>query len=221
MNEMISITVPPVSNLSDLMEALQAAAKEHSLLLNIDYERMLRDFDCLWMIARARIRLSRFPTGPLTVKTWLRKPSAAVSIRDYALFDGEEELGSAVYSWTLVHARERKIVSMKTIPPIWNAPTVSPERKDVLRHLALPEQLPEAAVWQVSKDELDENGHVNNVHYVRHAEALCPGCHNLEVIYNRECFAGERLFLQCADGFVLGVREDGAESFRARFWRNV
>ena len=221
MNEMISITVPPVSTLSEAMEALQLAAKEHSLLLKIDYERMLREYQCLWMIARARIRLSRFPKGPLTVKTWLRKPSAAVSIRDYALFDGEEEIGSAVYSWTLVHAKERKIVNMKTVAPVWDAPTVSPERKEALKHLALPEQLPEAAVWQISKDELDENGHVNNVHYIRHAEALCPGCHNLEVIYNRECFAGERLFLQCADGFVRGMREDGAESFRARFWRNI
>ncbi len=221
MNERISVTVPPVHTLAEVMEALQLAAKEHSLLLQIDYERMLRDYQCLWMIARVRIRLSRFPTGPLTVKTWLRKPSAAVSIRDYALFDGEEEIGSAVYSWTLVHATERKIVSMKTIPPVWNAPTLLPERQDSLRHLALPEQLPEAAVWQISKEELDDNGHVNNVHYIRHAEALCRDCHNLEVIYNRECFAGERLFLQCADGYVRGVREDGAESFRARFWRNV
>lgn len=221
MKELYSITVPSVNRLSEVMEALQLAAKEHSLLLQIDYNRMLQEYQCLWMIARARIRLSRFPQGDLTVKTWLRKPSAAVSIRDYALFDGEDEIGSAVYSWTLVHAKERKIVSMKTIPPVWNAPTLSPERKDVLRHLALPEQLSEAAVWQISKDELDENGHVNNVHYVRHGEALCRGCHNLEVIYNRECFAGDRLFLQCADGYVRGVREDGTESFRARFWRNV
>lgn len=221
MKELLSITVPPVSTLSETMEALQLAAKEHSLILHIDYDRMLQEYQCLWMIARARIRLSHFPTGPLTVQTWLRKPSAAVSIRDYALFDGEREIGSAVYSWTLVHAKERKIVNMKTVAPVWDAPTVSPERKDSLRHLTLPEQLSEAAVWQVSKTELDENGHVNNVHYIRHAEELCPGCHNLEVIYNRECFAGERLFLQCADGHVVGVKEDGAESFRARFWRNV
>ena len=221
MEELLTVTVPPVRTLSEVMEALQLAAKEHSLLLHIDYERILREFACLWMIARARIRLSRFPQGELTIKTWLRKPSAAVSIRDYALFDGDEEIGSAVYSWTLVHAGERKIVSMKTVAPVWNAPTLVPERQEVLRHLALPEHLPEVAVWQIGKEELDENGHVNNVQYVRRAEALCQGCHNLEVIYNRECFAGERLFLQCADGFVRGVREDGAESFRARFWRNV
>ena len=59
------------------------------------------------------------------------------------------------------------------------------------------------------------------MHYIRHAEALCPDCNCLEVIYDRECFAGETLHLQAQDGFVRGVKENGEESFRARFWREV
>ena len=171
------------------------------------------------MIARARIQLTRFPAKELRIQTWLRKPSAAVSIRDYAIFDGEEEIGAAVYSWTLVHTTERKILNMKSIPPVADAPTREPERTGALKRILLPGELPERALWTVSNEEIDGNGHLNNVHYIRHAEALCPGCNCLEVIYDRECFAGETLHLQERDGFVRGVKDSGEESFRARFWK--
>ena len=219
MQTILELRKPCVSSLSEMMFALQDAAQAHSLDLMIDFERMLRDFDCLWMIARARITLTRFPTKELRLQTWLRKPSAAVSIRDYAIFDGDEEIGSAVYSWTLVHATERKILNMKSIAPVANAPTREPERTGALKRILLPEAMPERALWTVREDEIDSNGHLNNVHYVRHAEALFPDCNCLEVIYDRECFAGETLHLQAQDGFVRGIKDSGEESFRARFWK--
>ena len=219
MQTVLKICKPCVASLSGMMLALQDAAQAHSLDLMIDFERMLRDFDCLWMIARARIQLTRFPEKELRIQTWLRKPSAAVSIRDYAIFDGDEEIGSAVYSWTLVHAAQRKIVNMKSVAPVWNAPTREPERTDALKRIVLPDMMEERALWTVKEDEIDSNGHLNNVHYIRHAEELCPDCNCLEVIYDRECFAEESLHLQEAEGFVRGVKDNGEESFRARFWK--
>ena len=219
MQTILELRKPCVSSLSELMLALQDAAQAHSLDLMIDFERMLRDFDCLWMIARARIQLKRFPTTELRLQTWLRKPSAAVSIRDYAMFDGDEEIGSAVYSWTLVHATERRILNMKSIAPVASAPTREPERTGALKRISLPETMHERTLWTVSADEIDGNGHLNHVHYIRHAEALFHECNCLEVIYDRECFEGERLHLHECDGFVRGVKDNGEESFRARFWK--
>ena len=46
--------------------------------------------------------------------------------------------------------------------------------------------------------------YVNNVNYVRHGEALCPNALDLEVIFDRECFPGERITLFQKDGFSLG-----------------
>lgn len=224
MRERMEVLLPEktVCGLSDVMEALQCAAIVHSEDLHIDHDRMLSEFGCLWMLVRCRLRLKRLPTGALRVQTWLRRPAPAVSIRDFSLFDGEEEIGTAVQSWVLADARERRLVNLKTVAPLWTLPTPAPERKDVLRRLSLPQTAPQSR-WLVLPEEIDENGHLNNVAYIRHGEALAPaGCNALEVTFDRECFAGETLLLETAqtDAFyVRGIKADGAESFRLRLWR--
>lgn len=224
MKSVLEIRCPNgVGTLSELMSALEKAAVAHAVELRIDHDRMLADFGCLWMVVRCRLRVTRMPEGAFTVRTWLRKPTAAVSNRDFSIFDAQGELGSAVQTWVLADAAERRIVPMKGVEPLWTLPTPEPERKDVLRRLALPEGMTESARRTVQPREIDDNGHLNNVVYIRYAEALAPsGCKLLEVAFDRECFAGETLTLETAqaDGFfVRGRKENGEESFRARFWK--
>ena len=80
-----------------------------------------------------------------------------------------------------------------------------------------------AGSWRVSPEEIDTNGHLNNVCYIRHGEAFTKENYQiLEVIYARECFEGEVLSLETGetDGFyVRGVKENGEESFRLCFRR--
>ena len=216
----LTITAPPPRNLSETMTQLQNAAEAHSKDLRIDYDRMLGEFQSLWMIVRAKVHLDRIPTKEIRIRTWLRKPSSVVSIRDYAIYEGEEEIGYAVYAWTVVHAETRKLVSIKTVPPIMDAPTVEPERSTVLKRIPLPQDMEEAGLWIVSPEEIDGNGHVNNVRYVQHGEDLCPGFTDLEVIFDRECFPGETIRLYRKDGYVRGCKENGDECFRAHYWRN-
>lgn len=224
MKPTLEITRPKgASSLSELMSALEEAAVAHAVALQIDHDRMLRDFGCLWMVVRCRLCVTRLPEGAFTVRTWLRKPTAAVSNRDFSLFDAQGELGNAVQTWVLADAAERRIISMKNIEPLWTLPTPEPERKDALRRLVLPENMTERAHWTVQPQEIDGNGHLNNVAYIRHAEELVPrGCTLLEIVFDRECFAGETLTLESAQAegfFVRGRKENGEESFRARFWK--
>ena len=224
MRERLEILCPEgtVRTLADGMWALERAAVAHSRDLCIDYDRMLAEFGCLWMLVRCRLRMKRLPAGELRVQTWLRRPGAAASVRDFVLFEGGEEIGTAVQSWVLADAKERKLVNLKTVAPLWTLPTPMPERTELLRRLQLPETAP-AAEWLIKPEEIDENGHLNNVAYVRRAEALVPGgCNALEVIFDRECFAGETLRLETAadDAFyVRGVKTTGEESVRLRFWK--
>ena len=220
MKALYTITAPPPQSLQETMTLLQKTAEGHSKNLHIDYERMLRDYRCLWMIVRAKIHLDRLPTKEIRIDTWLRKPSAVASIRDYAIFEGEEEIGYGIYAWTIVHADTRKLVSMKTVPPILEAPIATPERTMILKRIPLPEDMEKAGLWIVTPEEIDSNGHVNNVNYVRHGEALCPGALDLEVIYDRECFPGEQITLFRKGGHIRGVKESGDECFRAKFGRN-
>ncbi len=220
MEPLFTITAPPPKNLADTMTLLQKAAEGHSMNLHIDYDRMLGEFRCLWMIVRAKVHLDRLPREEIRIDTWLRKPSSIVSIRDYAIYEGEEEIGYGIYAWTIVHADTRKLVSMKSVPPIMEAPTREPERTAVLKRVPLPQDMEEAGLWLVSQSEIDGNGHVNNVCYVRHGEDLSPGATDLEVIFDRECFTGEKIRLFHKDGYVRGCKESGDECFRAHYWRN-
>ena len=212
-------------SLSDVMTALERAAVAHATDLHIDHDRMLADYGCLWMVVRCRLLLSRLPEGAFTVKTWLRRPTAAVSNRDFSIFDANGECGTAVQTWVLADEKERRIVPMKSVAALRELPTPTPERTDVLKRINLPLDMTESAYWEIKPSLIDSNGHLNNVAYVRRAEALVsPGCTALEVIFDRECFAGETLTLRTAEGdgtFVCGVKESGEESFRARFWRNL
>lgn len=221
MEEIYHITGSAPGSLWETMELLQQAATGHSHDLQIHFERMLEEFHCLWMIVRGKVHLDRLPQGEVEIRTWLRKPSSLVSIRDYSIWEGEEEIGYGIYSWALVSAESRKLVSIKSVPPVMAAPTVMPEREGAVKRITLPENMTEEALWTVRPEEIDKNGHVNNVRYIRHAEELFPGCTDLEVIYDRECFAGEDIRLLAKDGYVLGIKESGEECFRAHFWRSL
>ena len=220
MKPLYTITAPPPKDLSQTMTLLQKAAEGHSMDLHIDYDRMLGEFRCLWMIVRAKVHLNRMPEKEIRIDTWLRKPSSVVSIRDYAIYEGDEEIGYGIYAWTVVHADSRKLVSIKTVPPILEAPTIEPERTAVLKRISLPQDMEEGHIWVVSPREIDGNGHVNNVCYVRHGEELCPEATDVEVIFDRECFPGETIRLFRKDGYVRGCKENGDECFRAHYWRN-
>ncbi len=219
MQEILEITRTNICSLADAMAALESAATAHAIDLHIDFPRMLEEFGALWMIARSRLCMKRLPKNELRIRTWLRRPSAAVSNRDFALFDGQEEIGYAVQSWVLADVSARTILNMKKIPPLWSLPSPLPERSDVLKHLNLPE-LPTVEAWTIAPEELDRNGHLNNVRYIRRAEKYAPeNALCLDVIFDHECFAGETLLLQAENGFVRGVKPDGTTSFRAQFYQ--
>ena len=222
MQERLDLRCQSAHSLSDMTAALERAAILHSIDLQIDHDRMLSRYGVLWMLMRMRLTVKRFPEGEFTVQTFLRKPSSVASNRDFLLSDEKGEFGSAVQTWVLVHAAERRLAPMNTVPELQNGPFPQPERTGQLRRLILPQTAP-AALWTVTPDQIDSNGHLNNVHYIRHAEALAPaGCTGLEIMFDRECFVGETLRLESADCdsfFVRGVKENGEESFRARFWK--
>lgn len=225
MQERLTMSFSGAKTLSDMAEALQQAAIAHSRVLCIDFDTMRKAHNVLWMIIRMRLTLTRFPNGEFSVQTFLRKPSSVISNRDFILSDARGCFGTAMQSWVLVDAVRRSVVPLRTAPELWEKPAPQPERTDRLRSLSLPPTAP-AAQWAVLPEEIDKNGHLNHVNYIRHAEALVPeGCTGLEILFDCECFAGETVFSETAskDGsfFVVGKKQSGEESFRARLWKEI
>lgn len=218
MQEIYEVRQDHIESLTDVLAALQKAAFAHAKDLDLDFPRMLNEFGLLWMIVRAHLCMKRMPKGEVKIQTWLRQAKSAVSNRDFSIFEGDEEIGQAVQSWVLVDAEARTLVNMKTVAPMWNLPIRHPERTYAPKRLTMP-NLPDVETWTVQDSEIDLNGHMNNVHYIRHAEKFAPeGALSFDIFYDHECFAGETLTLQAADGYVCGIKPDGTTAFRVHFY---
>lgn len=220
LDEICTVRLPApqgVFSPAELSLALQAAADVHATDLNIDFDRMRRDFSCLWMIVRARAELSRPPMGEFSVQTSLRRPSAATSARDFSLFDAQGQFARAVQLWALVEEEKRKMVDLRRIAPLWEIPTAKTESDLRVPRLALP-ALQDMGTWTVEASEIDKNGHLNNVAYLRRVQSFAPrDFRAMTLYYDRECFLGETLRIEAAGGCARIVGPDGSERFRCRF----
>ena len=206
MQEILEVSCRPVHDgiwtLAELMGALERAATDHADALNIGHDRMVADFGSLWMLVRSRLELTRLPAADeaLTVRTWLRSPTPVMSVRDYDFCADGEVIGSAVHCWVLVNAEARHMIDLRQIPALWELPVHAPERKTRLRRLTLPETMTAAGAVRVTDAEIDDNGHMNNVAYVRllldcfSAKELASGnIQSVELHYSTPCFEGEAL----------------------------
>lgn len=206
---------------ANLMGALESVATDHAKLLHIDHDRIYAEYGCLWMVVRSRLELRRnlSPEESLTLHSRMRAPSAVMSIRDFDLFVGEEAVGKAMQYWVLVNAESRSIADLRTVKAVFDLPTAQPESTDTMRRIKFPKDLPLVGKTVIRPEEIDDNGHLNNVSYVRLAQAYAPdGTTGLEISFDHECFVGEELTFYAAEGCVRGRKTDGTDSFHMRFY---
>ena len=219
----MEILVPEgAKNLTEVASALEKAAVAAAYELKVDYDNLLAKCGCLWMLVRYQIRLQRMPVGALRVETFLRKPKAAFSLRDFTIFDQLGEAGQAVQTWVVVDIKERKAKPLSVCADYLTAPTPFPERTTKPLRFKPTEDMAVLGNWTVLPQQIDANGHLNNVAYLREAEKYAAGDFTaLDVAFDRECFAGEQLTLTGATRedaqFICIYKENGELSFSARF----
>ena len=205
---------------------MEKAAVTASYMLAVDHDNLLKKCGCLWMLVRYQIRLHRLPVGALRVETFLRRPKAAFSLRDFTLFDELGEAGRAVQTWVVVDEKERKVRPLSVCADYLNAPTPVPERTTKPMRFKPGADMAHLGNWTVLPQQIDDNGHLNNVAYLREAEKYVDGAYTaLDVVFDRECFAGESLTLlgssQGETQFICIRKENGEESFCARFGKET
>ena len=221
--ERVEISVPEgAKNLSEVAHALEKAAVAAACLLEVDHDNLLKKCGCLWMLVRYQIRLNRMPVGSLRVETFLRSPKAAFSLRDFTLFDQLGEAGQAVQTWVVVDVNERKVRPLSVCADYLTAPTPVPERTTKPLRFNPSADMVHLGNWTVLPEQIDDNGHLNNVAYLREAEKYVKGDYTaLDVAFDRECFVGENLTLvgSCEGDtqFICIRKENGDLSFSARF----
>ncbi|MCL2557918.1 MAG: thioesterase [Treponema sp.] len=203
--------------LSAAFDVFQEAAVSHAESLGVGREAMA-DSGQVWILSRMSARFDRRPLyGEATVaRTWPRSWNKLFAIRDFDLRDSRGEAAIRARScWLIIDIEKRRPLRPQTIMDSLPAN----EGLDVLSEIpaALPQRegLAKLCERKVSYNDLDYNGHVNNVSYIRWIED-CMGSAfmeeaargSLDINFMHEVLPGETVE-------IWGERLEDAEGARA------
>lgn len=195
MEQILTLEVTPkTADIGGLLEILQQAATAHAQMWHCGREEMLRDYNCVWMIARVWVKLhAPLPLRALQVRTWTRPLSRGMSRREFDILCDGHLIAESVQAWVLTDVDTRRMRNMATVQPMVEAPCCEVGKDAPLRRPALPAQLKVLGHVTVQPADIDINGHLNNANYPRYALSVLPPrqvC-EMSLSYSRECFAGD------------------------------
>lgn len=208
---------------------LQEAAAAHAEALNVGIPR-LRELGALWVVTRMGLQIERLPEKgeAVYVMTWPGKTRHLLFPRYYAVkSESGETLATGAGIWMLIHPESRKMLFPEEIG--LDVPDMS--RGDEMplpdRRVRFPAELGGGALHETDESEQDVNKHINNVHYLRWAEALLPEGfaekHRLKSVwveYRKEILVGHSVELRHTmenDALFVQGFVNGEEHYRLRF----
>lgn len=204
-------------------------ASEHAEMLGVGYRAMIAK-DLFWLTVRTKIRFFERPhiTDPVLVRTWPEKPGKIRSIRSYELWQDGRLLIAGKTEWAVLNVQKQSIVPMAGI---------FPEGFDFREGTALDAPFIRVgddfdgqevySEYAIRSTDIDIGGHMNNVAYVRAAvggfslaERDALDFAEMDVMFKRPCFEGEKLSLQkrnAEEGLDIRISKGGETVFLARF----
>lgn len=206
----------------DLLDMLQDAAGLHSIEMGASRDDLIRVHNSFWMIVRAYYKLYRpLTAGEIKVRTWHRWAKGILLYRDFDFWINGVYTGEGVQAWIIADCDTKKMLRLTDITLIEHDPGV-PEAKDIqLSKLRAPAGEYKSSYYTVTGDDIDVNGHMNNVRYAYVVSQALGGADmtELQINYVNECFEGETLELHIySDGskvFVHGQDFAGNARFEA------
>lgn len=202
-------------SLSALLHYTQEVSGKHSDLLGFSWDS-LAERGLFWAVLRHRVVIHRLPEAgeTITLQTWPMPTTRSAYPRAARARDEKGNLlFETVSLWVLMDPKSRAMVlpgkSGVTVPGILLGDEISPPG-------SLPAgQYPGKDLWQVSQEDTDINGHVNNARYLWKAQQLMEKCgisapKEFTVCYLSEALPGEELTLYWQKG------EDGIFSLDGR-----
>lgn len=216
-----------------LLSVMQESAWEHAAHLGQGH-RETSARGVAWVIVRQRVEMWEWPRWEevMTLRTWLRPPSAAMVVRDFEFFLNERQIGQAAAHWITIDEEHRRPVRLgfPDNPALFRQdghPDFEP------RKLSLPPDLVRLEEFQAQNSDLDLHGHVNNTRFADWLLNSLPlamlRAHRLteyEINFLAEANPGERVTvfgsplasLRPGDsGYFQGLRtEDDKTLFHAR-----
>ena len=208
---------------------MEEAAGQHAEKLGFSMER-LRNEGTAWVLVRMYVETYAFPqTGQkVYVTTWPLGIDKLLFRRDFELCgENKEVIAKAISRWAVVNLTTRKLERIAY-------PGLSPEEPEKILEepkwkISSQSESPELLQVNVRLSDIDQNNHVNNVHYIEWVMESSPYASDsdkklasLEILFKAEGkhkdVVSARGCLGEAEGeFIYGLfRADGTELVRAK-----
>lgn len=220
-----------------LLNYLQDAAAGHAALLGVAVSDLLAR-GLIWVISRIHLRVGRYvQDGEIVrVRTWPSTRNGLFSCREFEAYGREGvTVALATSSWAALDLKTRRPVRLSDrLPPY----PLQPRRAipDEFGTLPQPERVDAELCFQVRREELDVNRHVNNAVYAEWALETMPGeiaegfrPEEIEIGFRAEALYGDTVVSRCqqvesgaSPSFIhqLWCERDGRELARLRTrWR--
>ena len=160
-----------------LLNYFEEAAQQHARELGFGYEQ-LKEQQRFWVLSRLEAVVDRSPRWgeKVTIETWPKSVSRLFAIRDFFIYDGQNDNGDgqplvrATSAWLLMDAKAgRPLRPEKYLP---QGPLLDNAKKSALDEvpgkIGFDEDGPEVvSTVAVQYSDLDVNDHVNNSVYLR------------------------------------------------------
>lgn len=192
---------------SHIMSIFQHAVTEHTAILNVGADTIIKTINAKWVITRIRFEIS----GSLhvgdryTVSTWPLKARALRFGRSFVLEKDGQIIARAYTDWCLLNADTQEVLPSKVL-----AMPIDEYLTDKVIEGTFSNSKAEAAelvyTHTVRQSDLDINRHVNNITYMKFA----LDCFSLEELENTDITSFEMYYVsQCFEGETLSLYRSG------------
>jgi len=213
----------------DIMSVFQFAVTLHTEQMGVGFNSVMQNHGGKWIISRVRFEIDYYPQNAeqICVETWPLKPSAVRFGRCF-LLNGEKGVSArAISDWCIIDAKTNMPLRSKNIPISIDTYI---EDKCVVNGYSLfnAEVCEDDLVYskQIRISDLDLNGHVNNVTYIKTAldcfstsELESFEIKSFEMYYHEQCFEGDTLYFYLKalsdNEFYIEAKKNGNRVFCA------
>lgn len=212
-------------SIADAMSMFQFAVSVHTDAMGVGYYDVLNGHRAKWVIAKARFEINRFPRNGETVNviTWPLKPGIMRFGRCFEIKDKDNiSCINAYTDWCIIDKNNSEVLKTSTLGKLF--PEYRTERT-VGKYSNFSLKLTEKDFCfkrTMRLSDLDLNGHVNNISYIRMAldcfsseEMKNTSVKSFEMCYRRQCFEGETLSLYRGtdgDGYYIEALTENNET---------
>lgn len=217
-------------SVANIMTLFQEIVFDHTEMMELGMDRVLRDFNLKWVIVRIRFEIKKTPVvgDTVTVSTWPLSPAGIRFTRCFDLKDKNgETLITAISDWCLINADTGKVQRVTSVPSlITEYEPKGIETGEYSNLKMVPDPITDKMYEKrVLMSDIDMNRHVNNISYIKMAldcfsleEFEKTDMTSFEMYYTTQCYEGDNVLVyRCdADGgyYIQADNSDGKVIFR-------